>query len=98
MSSHRCVMLRVSFGLPKSLIRLLALLVRGGVTTLLPECHAVLQLLGQSDCGPAEENTLQKPVSCFHMPTTPLAGGGGGGGGCTLRRGHIPRHCVCVCV
>lgn len=83
-SSNHCVMSHVSFALTESLIWLLSLLVRGGVTTLLPECHAVLQLLGQSDCGPTEENTLQKPVSCSHTPTTLLAGGGGGGGGCKL--------------
>ena len=47
------------------------LLVYGGVRILLPECHAVLQLLSQSDCRPAEKNSQQKPVSCFTLPLFP---------------------------
>ena len=45
----------------------------GGIRSLLPKRHAVLQLLGQSDCGPAEENSQQKPVSRSLIPTSPLS-------------------------
>ncbi|TMS19497.1 Endothelin-converting enzyme 1 [Larimichthys crocea] len=41
--------------------------VRGGVRLLLPKRYAVLQLLSQSDCRPAEENSQQKPVE--HDPS-----------------------------
>ena len=44
-------------------ISIRSLSVWGGVRSLLPECHAVLQLLSQSDGRPAEENPQQKPVS-----------------------------------
>lgn len=42
--------------------------VRGGVGSLLPKRHAVLQLLSPSDSRPAEEASLQKPVSCVSLP------------------------------
>lgn len=35
----------------------------GGVWPVFPKCHAVLQLLCQSDCGPAKENPKQRSVS-----------------------------------
>lgn len=39
----------------------------GGVGSLLPKRHAVLQLLSPSDRRPAEEASLQKPVSCVSL-------------------------------
>lgn len=40
-----------------------SLSVWGGVWPVFPKCHAVLQLLCQSDCGPAKENPKQRSVS-----------------------------------
>lgn len=44
----------------------------GGVWPVFPKCHAVLQLLCQSDCGPAEENPQQRPVSVYNPALTLL--------------------------
>lgn len=49
-----------------------SLSVWGGVWPVFPKCHAVLQLLCQSDCGPAEENPQQRPVSVYNPALTLL--------------------------
>lgn len=47
-------------------------LVRGGVGPLLPERHAILQFLSQGDSRPAEEATVQKPVSTHTHTLFPI--------------------------
>lgn len=58
-------------------VTLIPLSVCCGVRPLLPECYAVLQLLRQSDCRPAEETSQPKPVSSSVLtlfPTILLTG------------------------